>query len=131
MMINGMSAPNKIRLVLNMSDSDEDHGDVGLMLEEMKPKLKRPSRYRVVLLNDDYTPMEFVVEILESFFSMGREQATRVMLAVHTTGKGVCGIYTRDIAETKAALVNQYAKDNEHPLLCEIEAADDDEDNES
>lgn len=126
-MINGMSAPNKIRLVLNMSDSDEDHGDVGLMLEEMKPKLKRPSRYRVVLLNDDYTPMEFVVEILESFFSMDREQATRVMLAVHTTGKGVCGIYTRDIAETKAALVNQYARDNEHPLLCEIEAADDEE----
>lgn len=77
--------------------------------------------YRVVLINDDYTPMEFVVEVLEVFFNMQREQATQVMLAVHTQGKGVCGVYTRDIAETKAAQVNQCARDHEHPLMCEVE----------
>jgi ATP-dependent Clp protease adaptor protein ClpS len=127
-MIDRMSASNNIRLVLNMNSESEEHDDGDLALQEMKPKLKQPSRYKVVLLNDDYTPMEFVIEILESFFSMGKEQATRVMLTVHTAGKGVCGIFTRDIAETKAALVNQYARDNEHPLLCEIEAVNDDED---
>ena len=108
-----------------MSYEHEDMGEGGLAVEESKPQLKRPSMYKVVLLNDDYTPMEFVVEILEMFFSMNREQATNVMLTVHTQGKGVCGVFTRDIAETKAALVNQYARENEHPLLCEIEAADD------
>lgn len=96
----------------------------GLALEESKPELKRPPLYKVVLINDDYTPMEFVVEVLEIFFRMNREQATHVMLTVHTQGKGVCGIYTRDIAETKAAQVNQYAREHEHPLLCEIEASE-------
>ena len=80
--------------------------------------------YKVVLLNDDYTPMEFVVEILQMFFNLNREKATQIMLAVHTTGKGTCGIYTRNIAETKSAKVNQYAQDNQHPLVSEIEAAD-------
>jgi ATP-dependent Clp protease adaptor protein ClpS len=97
----------------------------GLATQEAKPQLKRPPQYRVVLLNDDYTPMEFVVEVLEMFFRMTREQATRVMLTVHTQGKGVCGVYTRDIAETKSAQVNQYARDNGHPLLSEIEASED------
>lgn len=105
----------------NEQDIDQGHG---LVVEESRPKLKRPAMYRVILLNDDYTPMEFVVEILESFFRMNREQATHVMLTVHTKGKGVCGIYTRDIAETKAAQVNQYARENEHPLMCEIEASE-------
>ncbi len=73
------------------------------------------------MLNDDYTPMEFVVEVLQMFFAMGREQATQIMLAVHTQGRAVCGVFTRDIAETKAAQVNQYAQENQHPLLCEIE----------
>ncbi len=91
---------------------------------EAKPKVKRPPLYKVILINDDYTPMEFVVEVLETFFKMNREQATQVMLTVHTQGKGVCGIYTRDIAETKAAQVNQYARDHQHPLLCEIEASE-------
>ena len=77
------------------------------------------------MINDDYTPMEFVVEVLQLFFAMGREKATQVMLAVHTQGKAVCGIYTRDIAETKAMQVNRYARENQHPLLCEIEAAGD------
>ena len=113
------------QLNLTMSYEHEDMGEGGLAVEESKPQLKRPSMYKVVLLNDDYTPMEFVVEILEMFFSMNREQATNVMLTVHTQGKGVCGVFTRDIAETKAALVNQYARENEPPLLCEIEAVDD------
>ena len=104
-----------------MSKEEEDSAG-GLALQESKPELKRPPLFKVVLINDDYTPMEFVVDVLESFFSMNREQATHVMLAVHTQGKGVCGIFTRDIAETKAAPVNQYARENEHPLLCEIEA---------
>jgi ATP-dependent Clp protease adaptor protein ClpS len=104
-----------------MSKEKED-SDGGLALEESKPELKRPPLFKVVLINDDYTPMEFVVEVLEVFFRMNREQATHVMLTVHTQGKGVCGIFTRDIAETKSAQVNQYARENEHPLLCEIEA---------
>lgn len=109
-------------------DPDPAEGDGDAAVEEEKPRLRRPSMYKVVLFNDDYTPMEFVVEILERFFSMNREKATQVMIKVHTQGKAVCGIYTRDIAETKAAQVNEYARENEHPLLCEIEAADDDDD---
>jgi len=105
--------------------AQEDHGDGGLALQEAKPELKQPPLFKVVLLNDDYTPMEFVVEILEVFFKMNREQATHVMLNVHTQGKGVCGIYTKDIAETKSAQVNQHARENQHPLLCEIESSED------
>ncbi len=110
---------------MSKDDSDSDNGsDGGIALQEARPALKRPPLFKVVLMNDDYTPMEFVVEVLESFFRMNREQATHVMLAVHTQGKGVCGIFTRDIAETKAAQVNQYAREHEHPLLCEIEASE-------
>ena len=109
--------------VLRMSKEERD-SEGGLVLQESKPELKRPPLFKVVLMNDDYTPMEFVVEVLETFFRMNREQATHVMLTVHTKGKGVCGIFTRDIAETKAAQVNQYARENEHPLLCEIEASE-------
>jgi ATP-dependent Clp protease adaptor protein ClpS len=112
------------QLRLSKEDHGYDHGD-GLLVLEAKPIIKRPPLYKVIMLNDDYTPMEFVVHVLESFFSMNREQATKVMLQVHTEGRAVCGIYTRDIAETKAAQVNQCSKDNEHPLLCEIDAVDD------
>ena len=105
---------------------NENEGDIALA--PAKPKLKRPPLYKVVLLNDDYTPMEFVIEVLEHFFTMPREKATQVMLAVHTQGKGVCGIYTRDVAETKAELVNQAARDNGHPLLCEVEPSQDEDD---
>lgn len=101
--------------------------DAGLAVESQKPKLKRPPLYKVIMLNDDYTPMEFVVEVLEVFFGMDREKATSIMLAVHTQGKAVCGIYSRDVAETKAAQVNQCARDHEHPLLCEIEAVEDED----
>ena len=101
--------------------------DGGLVVQHQQPKLKRPPLYKVIMLNDDYTPMEFVVEILEMFFGMDREKATSTMLAVHTQGRAVCGIYSRDVAETKAAQVNQCARDNEHPLLCEIEAVEGDD----
>ena len=77
------------------------------------------------MLNDDYTPMEFVVHVLQIYFDIGLEKATQVMLTVHTQGRAVCGIYTRDIAETKAAQVVRFARENEHPLLCEIEAVED------
>jgi len=104
-------------------NTDDDHHDNGgLATAEARPQLKRPPMYKVVLLNDDYTPMDFVIEVLMIFFKMDQEKATQVMLAVHTQGKGVCGIFTRDVAETKAAQVNQYARENKHPLLCEVES---------
>lgn len=95
----------------------------GLSLQESKPKLKKPPRYKVLLLNDDFTPMEFVVHVLEAFFGMSREKATQVMLHVHTRGVGVCGVFTRDIAETKVAQVNDHARANQHPLMCTMEEA--------
>ena len=106
-----------------MAEHPETTRDDGLAVEEAKPKLKRPPLYSVVLLNDDYTPMEFVVHVLERFFSMERERAVRVMLQVHTQGKGVCGVYSREIAETKVAQVNDYSRENNHPLLCTMEYA--------
>ena len=109
----------------NSVESDDD-----VVLQEARPKLRRPPRYKVILLNDDYTPMEFVVEVLEVFFAMNREQATSVMLTVHTQGRAVCGIYSKDVAETKAAQVNQCAKENQHPLLCEIEAVEGEDESE-
>ncbi len=111
----------------SMNGAEDDDREGGLAVQTERPKLKRPPMYKVVMINDDYTPMEFVVETLEVFFGMDREKATRVMLTVHTQGKATCGIYSRDVAETKAAQVNQYARDNEHPLLCEIEAVGEDE----
>jgi ATP-dependent Clp protease adaptor protein ClpS len=105
-----------------VSQNDEEtFDDLGSVAEISKPKLKRPPLYRVVLLNDDYTPMEFVIEVLKIFFGMGPEKATQVMLKVHTEGKGVCGTYTRDIAESKAAQVNDFSKSSQQPLLCEVE----------
>jgi ATP-dependent Clp protease adaptor protein ClpS len=97
---------------------DTDHG---LATAEAKPRLKRPPLYRVVLLNDDYTPMEFVVEVLQKIFSLDRTTATRIMLEVHTKGKGVCGVYTYEIAETKVAQVTGLAQQHQHPLLCTME----------
>lgn len=97
------------------------------VVEESRPMLKKPRMFQVILLNDDYTPMEFVVELIEQFFYKSRENATRIMLSIHTEGKGVCGIYTEDVAETKAAVVNQYSMDHQHPPLCEIEPCDDEE----
>jgi ATP-dependent Clp protease adaptor protein ClpS len=95
----------------------------GLSLQEAKPELKRPPLYKVLLINDDFTPMEFVVQVLETFFRMSREKATQIMLHVHTRGVGVCGVYTRDIAETKVSQVNDYSRSHQHPLLCTMEEA--------
>lgn len=107
-----------------MSDDErKSHENGGLAVEETRPKTKKPPLYKVVLINDDYTPMEFVVHVLESFFKLDAETAVRVMLHVHTRGKGVCGVFTRDIAETKVAQVNDYARANQHPLLCAMEEA--------
>lgn len=86
-----------------------------------KPALKKPRMYKVLLLNDDYTPMDFVVEVLQRFFHVNQTLAVEIMLQVHYQGKGVCGVFTRDIAETKVVLVNQYARENEHPLLAQME----------
>ena len=106
-----------------MIDRPEQDHDHGLAVEESRPRLKRPHLYNVVLLNDDFTPMEFVVHVLEHFFALDRENAVRVMLLVHTRGKGVCGCFSREIAETKVDQVNDYSRDNDHPLLCTMEKA--------
>jgi len=92
-----------------------------LAVEEARPAIKQPPLYRVVLINDDFTPMEFVVNILEAIFGMERTQATQVMLEVHTKGKGVCGVYNFEIAETKVAQVMGIAQQHQHPLLCTME----------
>ena len=104
-------------------ESHENDGEAGLIVEVTRLKPKPPPMYKVVLNNDDYTPMEFVVHVLETFFRMNREKATQIMLHVHTRGKGICGVFTREIAETKMTQVNEYSKQNEHPLLCTMEEA--------
>jgi ATP-dependent Clp protease adaptor protein ClpS len=104
------------------SDRPQQDGDHELLVQESEPELARPRMYKVLLLNDDFTPMEFVVHVLESYFGMPRHRATQVMLAVHTEGQGVCGVFTRDVAETKVTQVNEYARHNQHPLLCTMEA---------
>ncbi len=96
-------------------------GDTALKPNEVKPKL--PAMYKVLLLNDDYTPMEFVIEVIERFFNKDREQATQIMLKVHTEGVGVCGVYPQDIAETKMNQVLNLAKEYQHPLQCVVEPA--------
>ncbi len=108
---------------ITMKENSQNNRDDGLALEEAKPKLKRPPLYKVLVLNDDYTPMEFVVYVLEVFFGMSHDKATQIMLHVHTRGVGVCGVYTRDIAETKVAQVTQCAQENQHPLKCTMEEA--------
>ncbi len=104
-----------------MTKEIDHHQDSDIAVQEARPKLKLPTLYKVILNNDDYTPMDFVVEILESFFTMNAEAATRIMLDVHKSGKGICGIFSREIAETKVAQVNNYSRENQHPLLCTME----------
>lgn len=106
-----------------MSQDSQEQPGQGLTLEEARPAVKRPPLYKVFLVNDDYTPMDFVVEVLMSFFSMTKEKATQVMLHVHTRGRGVCGVYSFEIAETKVNQVNEHARENQHPLLCAMEEA--------
>lgn len=93
----------------------------GIAVEEARPEAARPPMYQVLLLNDDYTPMDFVVHILQSFFGLTYENAHEVMLNVHLRGRGVCGLYTREVAETKVTQVNEFARSNHHPLLCTME----------
>ncbi len=99
---------------------DRGKGSVGL-LTRTRPKTKKPSMYKVLLLNDDFTPMDFVIHVLERFFSKDRQEATEIMLQVHRKGVGVCGVYTYEIAETKATQVMDFARKNEHPLQCTVE----------
>jgi ATP-dependent Clp protease adaptor protein ClpS len=100
--------------------TENDHG-TNLVKEASKAKLKRPPMYKVILNNDDYTPMDFVVEVLIKFFAMDLEKSNHIMFRVHREGKAVVGTYSAEIAETKVAQVNQYARTNEHPLLCTME----------
>lgn len=93
------------------------------MAEAARPEVAPPPLWSVLMLNDDFTPMEFVVEVLTRFFAMDMEKATQVMLHVHTRGQAVCGVFSRDVAESKATQVNEYARVNQHPLLCRVEKA--------
>jgi len=102
------------------TEEDDDEGDADLMVKT-RPKTKKPSLYKVLLLNDDYTPMEFVIEILEAIFGKSHEEATRIMLQVHNKGVGVCGVYTYEIAETKVSQTMDYARQHQHPLQCTME----------
>jgi ATP-dependent Clp protease adaptor protein ClpS len=104
-------------------DEEREIGQGGhsLVVEEAQPQVKKPPLYQVVLLNDDYTPMEFVVDVLERIFALDRMRATRIMLEVHTRGKGICGVFTFEIAETKVAQVMTYSRQHQHPLLCTME----------
>ncbi len=104
-----------------LDDADREGGLS--LVTETRAKTKKPSLYKVILLKDDYTPMEFVIEVLERFFNKDHAAATRIMLSVHNQGKGVCGIFPKDIAETKAALVNDYARRSQYPLQCNVEKA--------
>jgi len=105
---------------MTASDQNTDHqADHDVLTAP--PVLERPPLYTVVLFNDDYTPMEFVIEVLQQYFALDLDRATEVMLTVHYRGKGVAGVYPRDIAETKAQQVNHYARSQGHPLLCQIE----------
>jgi ATP-dependent Clp protease adaptor protein ClpS len=106
-----------------MTDTPPNRPNDDLAVKEAQPKLKRPPLFKVFLLNDDFTPMEFVIDILKRFFSMDEEKATQIMLHVHTRGIGVCGVYSRDIAETKVRQVNDFSREHQHPLLCDMDEA--------
>jgi ATP-dependent Clp protease adaptor protein ClpS len=115
-------APPAMNLITTASDSDRKDGGTGVgVATKTKPKTAKPSLYKVLLLNDDYTPMEFVVLTLQRFFRMDIEAATRVMLQVHQRGVGVCGIFTYEVAETKVSQVIDFAREHNHPLQCTME----------
>jgi ATP-dependent Clp protease adaptor protein ClpS len=113
------AAPAVTRMARRQGEGDNGVG-TGIVTKT-RPKTKRPNLYRVLLLNDDYTPMEFVVHVLERFFSKGRDEATRIMLHVHQNGVGECGIYTYEVAETKVTQVMDFARKHQHPLQCVME----------
>lgn len=113
---------NQVPLAQGPTHQEDQDGDLAFATAE--PELAPPPMYKVVLHNDDFTPMDFVVEVLTAFFNKDQEQAVQIMLAVHHQGKGTCGIFSRDIAETKCHQVNQYARECQHPLLCDIDRAE-------
>ncbi len=125
----GCKATNPLLAAGEEGEDNDQHGGGGRpgvgpgvgTVVKAKPKTKKPSMYRVLLLNDDYTPMEFVVHVLEHFFNKSREAATEIMLNVHHRGVGVCGIYTYEIAETKVSQVIDFARRHQHPLQCTME----------
>lgn len=105
-----------------MSDEEKRNGGTSTgIIVKTKPKTKKPSMYKVLMLNDDYTPMEFVVHVLEQFFSKNRDEATQIMLHVHQRGVGICGVFTYEVAETKVTQVIDYARQHQHPLQCTLE----------
>ncbi len=113
----------RVRLMSNDHDSDGDGNGKGQtgVVTRAKPKTKKPSMYKVLMLNDDYTPMEFVVQVLQRFFNMPNEEAVRIMLHVHQRGVGICGVFTYEVAETKVTQVIDFARKNQHPLQCTLE----------
>ena len=115
---------SELKLGPDKDQEDQEDQGTSVAVATIEPKLKKPPLYRVVIFNDDYTPMEFVVYVLQTFFGIDRDKATQIMLAIHTHGKGVCGIFTKEVAETKSAQVNNFARENEHPLISEIEPVD-------
>jgi len=126
----GIPSPYAIPPTLQRYDAAMSQGNdteheqrTGVAVETARPEVKRPPLYQVLLMNDDFTPMDFVVEVLQVFFSMNREKATQIMLHVHTRGRGVCGVFTREVAETKVAQVNEFSRHHQHPLLCSMEPA--------
>ena len=108
---------------MNKSDDVDTGGPTASVVTRSKPKAKKPSMYKVIMLNDDYTPMEFVVMILERFFNKNREEASQIMLHVHQKGVGVCGVYTYELGETKVTQVMDLARQHQHPLQCTLEKA--------
>ena len=107
-------------VTMQSDDRDRNHPDMGLATKT-RPKTKKPSLYKVIMLNDDYTPMEFVILVLQEFFRKSQEEATQIMLHVHQRGVGVCGVYTYEVAETKATQVMDLARKNQHPLQLQLE----------
>lgn len=119
------ASENMNRFSPTMQDEDKGNGNGPgrgtAVITRTKPKLKKPSLYRVLILNDDYTPMEFVIHVLERFFQKNKEDATRIMLHVHNHGVGECGVFTYEVAESKMTQVMDYARQNQHPLQCVME----------
>ncbi len=105
---------------MNEFDDDRD-GDDDVAIKEAPPQLKKPPLYKVILLNDDFTPMDFVIEILMDFFAKSEQDATDIMMCIHNEGTGLCGVYSRDVAETKVEVVNNYSREHQHPLMCAME----------
>jgi ATP-dependent Clp protease adaptor protein ClpS len=115
--LEGATAGSSLMADKNRNNTDGQTG----VITRTAPKTKKPSMYKVLLLNDDYTPMEFVVHVLERFFNKARDEATRIMLHVHQKGIGICGVYTFEVAETKVTQVMDFARQHQHPLQCTME----------